>query len=88
MSPVKCRVCLAYSDQPLHVCGVLAHGAQVVEDADGCHLLHDLLLVVAEDGKGKPEENLAPLIQERVPDTQHCLQNKHINTSVPHKPLC
>ena len=46
----------------------------MIEYANGCGLLHDLLLVVFEDGQGKSEQDLAPLVQERVPDTQHGLR--------------
>ena len=76
-------------NEPLHVCGVLTHGPEVVEDAYGSGLLQNLLLIVLEDGQGKSEEHLAALVQERVPDTQHGLHSRlKVRRGTGHKHRC
>lgn len=73
MIPTSHHSITVYPDKCLHVSRVLTHGAEVVEYAYGGGLLQDLLLVVLEDGQGKPEQDLAALVEEGVPDTQHGL---------------
>lgn len=63
----------SYPNKFFYFSGVLTHGPQVVEYANGRGFLQDFVLIVFENGQSEPEQDLAPLVEKYVPDTQHGL---------------
>ena len=62
-----------YLSELLYIRGLFAHASEPVENSNGVVLSQEFIPIIEKYGNSIPEENFTALIQECVPDTNHCL---------------